>query len=145
MPATGKRENSKGRREQAFPQVTGRFEALTCTVANPSPEFTRQRSWVRVPYRPPLHLYRRSEHIWPAVRPGPSIVVTSPADGAIYAQNQMVVPSFACTDPGGSGVKKCNGPAKVSTQSTGANVFVVKATDEAGNDSATTIHYVVAS
>ena len=76
---------------------------------------------------------------------GPSIVVTSPADGAIYAKNQMVVPSFACTDPGGSGVKKCNGPAKVSTQSTGAKVFVVKATDEAGNDSATTIHYVVAS
>ena len=46
---------------------------------------------------------------------------------------------------GGSGVKKCNGPDGVATQSTGAKVFVVKATDEVGNDSATTIHYVVAS
>ncbi len=82
---------------------------------------------------------------WTVDTVGPSIVVTSPAEGAIYAKNQVVVPGFACTDPGGSGVKKCSGPDKVGTQSTGAKVFVVKATDEAGNDSASTVHYTVAS
>ena len=60
-------------------------------------------------------------------------------------EREVVVPSFACTDPGGSAMKKCTGPDKVATQSTGAKVFVVKATDEAGNDGATTIHDTVAS
>jgi hypothetical protein len=82
---------------------------------------------------------------WTVDTASPSIVVTSPTEGATYAKKQVVVPSFTCTDPGGSGVKKCKGPDRVGTRSTGAKVFVVEATDEAGNDSATTIHYTVAS
>ena len=48
----------KRSREKAFAQVRTSFAPLTCTAASRSPSFTRPRSWVRVPYRPP-HNRRR--------------------------------------------------------------------------------------
>ena len=79
---------------------------------------------------------------------GPTITITSPADGATYTQGQFVDVDFSCTDADlASGVDTCDGdvggddPADTTTP--GEHTFTVVATDGAGNQSTLTHHYSV--
>ena len=79
----------------------------------------------------------------------PSITVTTPAEGAVYALGQSVNAAYSCSDEsGGSGVATCTGTvpvgAPVDTSSVGDKTFRVDATDEAGNPASKTIAYSVA-
>lgn len=77
----------------------------------------------------------------------PSIVVTTPADGATYTLNQAVAANYGCDDHG-SGVKTCDGSVpsgtNIATDSVGAHTFTVNASDNVGNHSSATTTYKVA-
>jgi hypothetical protein len=68
----------------------------------------------------------------------PSISITAPANGATYAQGQVVAAGYSCADPDGPGdVASCSGPvasgAAIDTTTAGAHSFTVNAADKAGN------------
>jgi DNA-binding beta-propeller fold protein YncE len=78
----------------------------------------------------------------------PSISITTPANGATYAQGQVVAASYSCTDPdGASDVASCSGPvasgAPIDTSTTGSHSFTVNAADKAGNKASKTVTYTV--
>ena len=78
----------------------------------------------------------------------PTASITSPANGAQYAQGQTVTAAYSCTDPdGASDVASCSGTVPVghsiATGSPGAKTFTVQATDRAGNHGSATVHYTV--
>jgi len=77
----------------------------------------------------------------------PSITVTAPADGAVYAVGEQVTADFSCTDEH-SGVASCVGSvavgAAVDTGSVGEKTFTVEASDNAGNTASKTVNYAVA-
>ena len=66
----------------------------------------------------------------------PSITITTPAAGTIYALNQVVLASYACTASNGT-ILTCVGTvpngAAIDTSSLGGQVFSVTATDSNGN------------
>jgi hypothetical protein len=78
----------------------------------------------------------------------PTIMINSPADGAVYLLNQTVSADYSCTDEtGGSGLASCvgsvaNGSA-IDTTTVGAHAFTVNAADNVGNASSLTVHYTV--
>ena len=81
-------------------------------------------------------------------RTPPTITITTPADGAQYLLHQQVLASYAAADEaGGSGLASCVGPvssgAPIDTSTTGNHTFTVTATDNAGNQAETTVHYSV--
>ncbi len=75
----------------------------------------------------------------------PSITITTPANGAVYALNQAIQADYGCT---GNGVVSCVGPVangqNIDTATVGAKTFTVTATDNAGNVSVKTVTYTVA-
>jgi hypothetical protein len=77
---------------------------------------------------------------------GPTITITTPAMGAMYAVDQVLTAAFGCTD-GGSGVASCTGSVAngtaVNTSSPGSFTFTVDATDNLGNTSSKTVSYAV--
>ena len=78
----------------------------------------------------------------------PSVTITTPVDGAIYAHGESVIADYACADEaGGSGVGSCAGPvadgAPVATGTLGEHTFSVTATDRAGNDTTKSVSYTV--
>ena len=77
----------------------------------------------------------------------PSITVTAPAEGAVYAVGQHVAADYSCTD-NESGVASCLGDvavgAAVDTGSIGEKTFTVEASDNAGNTASKTVNYTVA-
>jgi hypothetical protein len=80
---------------------------------------------------------------------GPSISLSSPADGAVYGLGEHVVANYSCADEaGGSGLASCSGTvpsgSAVDTSSAGQKSFKVEATDNAGNPSSRTVSYTVA-
>jgi endonuclease G len=79
-------------------------------------------------------------------RRGPVINLTTPANGAVYQQFQMVQVSYGCPD-GGSGPATCAGTVPnldyINTLTLGSKTFVVNATDALGNASSTTVTYEV--
>jgi hypothetical protein len=82
-------------------------------------------------------------------RTAPAIVVSSPADGAVYGLGQQVAAGYSCTDEdGGSGLATCDGTvangAALDTSSVGQKSFTVSATDNAGNPAQKTVSYTVA-
>lgn len=81
----------------------------------------------------------------PDVTP-PSIVVTSPAAGAVFALNAVVTADFTCADTE-SGVASCVGSvangAALNTSTVGTKIFTVTATDKAGNTASVTRTYSV--
>jgi hypothetical protein len=82
-------------------------------------------------------------------RQAPSIVVTNPVDGAVYAQGQSVLAAYGCTDAT-SGVATCVGSvpsgSPINTSLPGPKTFTVTSTDVAGNAAApVTISYTVES
>ena len=77
----------------------------------------------------------------------PSIVVTTPAPGAVYAVGQQVAADYSCSDDG-SGIASCVGSvangALLDTGSPGDKTFTVNATDKAGNQASKSVSYSVA-
>jgi hypothetical protein len=77
----------------------------------------------------------------------PSISITTPADGAVYAVGQQVTAAYSCADAD-SGVETCVGSvangAAVDTGSVGERSFTVEASDKAGNTASQTVSYTVA-
>ena len=77
----------------------------------------------------------------------PSITVTTPAEGAVYAVGEQVTADYSCTDEH-SGVASCVGSvaagAAVDTGSVGEKTFTVEAGDKAGNTASKTVKYTVA-
>jgi hypothetical protein len=75
----------------------------------------------------------------------PEITITTPADGAVYTLNQVVLADYSCTD-GESDVTKCEGPvadgAAIDTASVGTKSFRVDA-ESAGGESSLTHSYRV--
>ena len=76
----------------------------------------------------------------------PSIVVTTPAPGAVYAVGEQVAADYSCSDDG-SGVASCVGSvadgAPLDTGSPGQKTFTVNATDNAGNPASKSVSYSV--
>src|SRR5689334_9811483 len=88
--------------------------------------------------------------IWPLDTVGPSITITTPPDGATYAQGAAVSASYSCNDgPFGVGVLTCNGTVAngnlIDTATLGTRSFTVNATDILGNPSSLTQTYTVVS
>jgi hypothetical protein len=77
----------------------------------------------------------------------PSIAITTPADGEVYAVGQQVTAAYSCVDAD-SGVETCVGSvangAAVDTGSVGEKSFTVEASDKAGNTASQTVSYTVA-
>jgi hypothetical protein len=78
----------------------------------------------------------------------PSISLRTPADRAVYSHGQAVAADYSCADEdGGSGLASCTGDvadgAAIDTNAFGQHSFTVRATDDAGNSSAKTVHYSV--
>jgi hypothetical protein len=77
----------------------------------------------------------------------PSVVVTTPAPGAVYGVGEQVAADYSCSDDG-SGVASCVGSmadgALLDTGSPGEKTFTVNATDKAGNPASKTVSYSVA-
>jgi hypothetical protein len=77
-------------------------------------------------------------------RAPPSVAITTPADQAVYTQNQVVAADYACSDrPGGSGVISCSGNVTagtpIDTTTVGVHTFAVTAT-KAGHITTTLSH-----
>ena len=77
----------------------------------------------------------------------PSITLTTPPNGAVYARNAVVIAEFSCSDTGGSGVATCvasvpSGSA-IDTTSLGVQSFSVASSDSAGNTAFVTHGYTV--
>ncbi len=78
----------------------------------------------------------------------PTVTITTPPDGATYAQGETVLADYACTDEGGgSGLASCMGPVAngeaIDTSTVGAMEFTVDAADGAGNTASLTHDYTV--
>lgn len=78
----------------------------------------------------------------------PVVALTTPPDGAIYAQGASVPADFSCVDePGGSGLASCVGTvpngAAIETSTLGGHSFTVTGTDNAGNTASVTHHYTI--
>ncbi len=78
----------------------------------------------------------------------PLATITIPASGATYTQNQAIKASYSCTDSP-SGVATCAGTvangANIDVSTAGTKSFTVKASDQAGNLTNTSISYTVGS
>ena len=76
----------------------------------------------------------------------PDILITAPADEAIYALHQFIAADYIITDEG-SGIAYYEGTVPIgepiNTDSLGVKSFTVTATDNVGNTSSTTHHYEV--
>jgi hypothetical protein len=76
----------------------------------------------------------------------PTISITSPADGAIYALNQSVTANYSCAD--NNSTPTCTGPVpnggSINTSQSGTFTFTVTSTDSAGNTTTKTSTYKVA-
>ena len=78
---------------------------------------------------------------------GPSIVITTPAPGAVYGVGEQVAADYSCSDAE-SGIATCVGSvpdgAPLDTASPGVKTFTVNATDNAGNPASKSVSYSVA-
>ena len=74
----------------------------------------------------------------------PTITISSPADGAEYSVEDVLVASYACVD-GESQVASCTGPVdpgrRIDTKTLGLRTFTVTAIDAAGNTTTATATY----
>jgi probable HAF family extracellular repeat protein len=81
-------------------------------------------------------------------RVAPTITLTKPASGAVYALGSTVNASFSCSDERlGTGIASCTGTkangAHIDTASIGSKTFTVVALDRAGNSTTSTATYSV--
>ena len=84
---------------------------------------------------------------WPVETTPPTVMLTTPAEGAYYTVGQSVTASYTCADQGGSGLASCTGTAPsgtaLDTATAGSKSFAVTATDTAGNATTVTHTYTV--
>lgn len=78
----------------------------------------------------------------------PTILLTTPAEGAVFTLGQAVNADYACQDEeGGSGLASCVGSVAngslIDTSSVGTKSFTVNAADNAGNPASVTHNYSV--
>lgn len=77
----------------------------------------------------------------------PTIAITSPANGAVFNQDQVVKAAYSCTPAGGTAVKSCEGPvangAAIDTSTLGPHGFEVEAEDEDGGMATKEVTYMV--
>lgn len=83
----------------------------------------------------------------PALSP-PRVKITTPANGAHYAQGSTVNARYSCSDPGGTGdVVSCRGTVPdgraIDTSTVGEHSFTVKAVDRGGSTVTKTVRYTV--
>ena len=74
----------------------------------------------------------------------PAISLTTPAQGAVFAENEVVNAAYSCTDLGGAGIASCTGTVPTGTAldtSAGTHTFTVTAIDNAGNTTTVTHSY----
>jgi hypothetical protein len=74
----------------------------------------------------------------------PAISLTTPAQGAVFAQGDVVNAVYGCTDLGGAGLASCIGTVPNSqplTTTSGTHTFTVTAIDNAGNTTTVTHSY----
>jgi hypothetical protein len=80
-------------------------------------------------------------------RPGPSVSITSPHNGAVYGQGQVVHAAFGCSDAAdGPGLAGCAGTASNGSPintTPGTHIFTAAATDNAGQQSSQSVTYTV--
>lgn len=90
----------------------------------------------------------RSVHYTVVDVTAPTIALTSPTDGSSVGRGNVLYAHYVCSDEaGGSGVATCAGTVgdnqRLDTGTLGNHAFVVTATDNAGNPSTASVHYVV--
>jgi hypothetical protein len=78
----------------------------------------------------------------------PTITIVTPANGAFYLLNEVVLADYSCEDEAdGSGLASCDGDVEsgqpIDTSSVGVRSFTVNAADDAGNDDTLTHTYSV--
>ncbi|MCW3001020.1 MAG: putative glycine rich protein, partial [Conexibacter sp.] len=77
----------------------------------------------------------------------PAVIVTAPADGAVYDAGTTVSAAFSCADDAaGDGIAACDGSAAAGAPidtTPGPHRFTVTATDAAGNPTTRTVTYTV--
>src|SRR4030095_7737768 len=78
----------------------------------------------------------------------PTVTITTPADGAVFDRDELVLADFSCVEEaGGSGIASCVGTvadgAAVDTSTLGAHQFTVTGTDLAGNTTTVSHTYTV--
>ncbi len=78
----------------------------------------------------------------------PKATIVTPGSGATYTQGQTVKASYSCTDTT-SGVGSCTGTVANDTNldlsTTGSKLFSVKASDQAGNSTTSSLSYAVSA
>ena len=69
----------------------------------------------------------------------PVIIITAPANGALYTQGQVVDATYFCTDVASYGIATCDGvvanASAIDTSTTGEHQFIVNAIDLRGTPS----------
>jgi hypothetical protein len=78
----------------------------------------------------------------------PSVMISTPSDGASYALGRVVRASYGCREgAGGPGISSCNGPVTtgqaINTASLGRHTFTVTATSKDGQTTSSTVTYTV--
>ena len=78
----------------------------------------------------------------------PRIEITSPTDGAVFLEGDVVTAAYECDDgEDGTGIESCAGPvesgADIDTSRPGKHKFVVSAADFGGNTAKRTVTYTV--
>ncbi len=74
----------------------------------------------------------------------PAIALTTPAQGAVFAKDEVVNAEYTCADLGGAGLASCTGTVpngQPIDTTAGAHTFTVTATDNAGNTTTVTHSY----
>ncbi|HET6172790.1 MAG TPA: hypothetical protein VFD90_09295 [Gaiellales bacterium] len=74
----------------------------------------------------------------------PAVSLTTPAQGAVFAKDEVVAATYSCADLGGAGLASCTGTVPSGQPldtSAGTHTFTVTATDNAGNSTSVTHSY----
>jgi Bacterial lectin len=118
------------------------YEAEDCTR-------TAERQYTLTTSSPPTWVTNYKSLTFNVDNTAPTISITSPVSGTIYAANTVVPSIFSCTDllSGISPYGYCKGPNPINTTPTGGiltpKTFTVTSADNVGNQSSQSVNYSV--